>query len=339
MRWEDERYVRSYVRDTPEWAALSWEARALFLELLRKVDLTGFLEVGKSGIRGLAGLVRIPIEVVERALHGVDGLISDGCVIELQGGLMIPNYVEAQSARQSDKARKQEQRRRDRARRLEGPRPETPGDETGQPVTPGDQTGPPVTARDAPSDNVTESHHASHPVTLSCTEQSRAEQSSPPNPPGGARALGSESDPAAPDFIDPVAQPAAHAILARLRASDALRVAATAELARRLASKVEEGGKPLAWVLTAIDEANDKVGATGAVGHGLNAGQTAVMITGFVNKARRPKDETPPGAIRYPKAEPLDTRTPEERGEVPPPTDELRKFVAGANAPARRRTA
>ena len=37
MRWEDERYVRVYTRDTPEWCLLSWEARALFLLLLTAV--------------------------------------------------------------------------------------------------------------------------------------------------------------------------------------------------------------------------------------------------------------------------------------------------------------
>ena len=35
MRWEDERYVRIYTRDTPSWMLLSWDAQALFLQLLR----------------------------------------------------------------------------------------------------------------------------------------------------------------------------------------------------------------------------------------------------------------------------------------------------------------
>ena len=181
MRWSDERYVRAYVRDTTEWCLLSWQARALFLELLRKVDLSGFIAVGKAGVRGLALVVRMPADVVELALRAEDGLLADGCLVEVDGGLMMPNYVEAQSARSSDKQRKQEQRSRDAAARLQSGRIVTDGDETGRAVTPGDQTGQPVTNRDSASQNVTDSHTPSPAVTdghsvLSCTEPYRAKE-------------------------------------------------------------------------------------------------------------------------------------------------------------------
>ena len=68
MRWEDERYVRVYTRDTAELLALGWEARALFWEVLRKVDRAGLLPLGKTGVRGLAAVTGIPAEVVGRAL-------------------------------------------------------------------------------------------------------------------------------------------------------------------------------------------------------------------------------------------------------------------------------
>lgn len=165
MRWEDERYVRAYVRDTPEWCALSWEARALFWELLRKVDLAGYIAMGRAGLRGLAVLVHMPTEVVERALHGEDGLIADGCVVAVDGGFFMPNYVTAQQAKHSDKLRKQEQRARDSARMA------------GRDVTPGDQTGQSVTLRDDPSPNVTKSHAPSQPVTFGHSEPIRAERS------------------------------------------------------------------------------------------------------------------------------------------------------------------
>ena len=35
MRWEDERYVRVYTRDTPGWLSLSFDAQALLF--LKKV--------------------------------------------------------------------------------------------------------------------------------------------------------------------------------------------------------------------------------------------------------------------------------------------------------------
>lgn len=113
MRWEDERYVRVYTRDTAEWRALGWEAQALVHQLFRKVDRAGLLELGRTGLRGLADLTQIPLEVVERALPI---LIEDGCVTWVSDGrsLFIPNFLEAQSAKSSDKARQQAARERAR---------------------------------------------------------------------------------------------------------------------------------------------------------------------------------------------------------------------------------
>lgn len=112
MRWADERYVKVYTRDTAELIALGWEARALFWELLRKTDRAGIVSVGKTGVRGLVCLTGFPIEVIERALPL---LLEDGCVVERPGTYVIRNFVPAQETPQSDKARKQAQRERDRA--------------------------------------------------------------------------------------------------------------------------------------------------------------------------------------------------------------------------------
>lgn len=116
MRWDDERFVKVYTRDTPDWLALGWEAHALFWELLRKSDRAGLFEVGKSGARGVAAVTGIPTEVVERALPV---LIADGCIESHGAYLLVRNFIEAQSANQSDKARaaKSRQAARDSARR------------------------------------------------------------------------------------------------------------------------------------------------------------------------------------------------------------------------------
>jgi len=152
MRWEDERYVRLYTRDTPEWVALSWEARALFCEILRKVDRAGTIEVGRSGVRGLAGLVRMPLNVVERAMAE---LLEDGCAAATERGYVIPNFLQAQEARASDGARKRDQRERARAEAMS------------RTVTDAPDT---VTVRDQRSRCVTESHAESHAVTRGHTE-------------------------------------------------------------------------------------------------------------------------------------------------------------------------
>lgn len=113
MRWEDERYVRVYTRDTPEWSALSWEARTVFWGLLRRCDRAGILQVGKAGVRALAGVIPAPLEVVERA---VPELLADGCLQARDGAYIIPNFMPAQDAVTSDAQRKRDQRERDRAR-------------------------------------------------------------------------------------------------------------------------------------------------------------------------------------------------------------------------------
>ena len=111
MRWDDERYVRIYTRDTAEWMALSWEARALLVELLRKADRAGFVQTGKLETKGVAGLVRMPLDVVERAL---DELLEDGCISRVEKGYLFPNFVQAQETRSSPAQRKRDQRERDR---------------------------------------------------------------------------------------------------------------------------------------------------------------------------------------------------------------------------------
>lgn len=115
MRWGDERYVRVYCRDTGDWNGFGWEARALFLALLRKCDRAGILDVGRKQITGLASIVAMPEEVVARALPV---LLEDGCLVANGVLLVVRNYIDAQEAAQSDAQRSRERRARDRDRGL-----------------------------------------------------------------------------------------------------------------------------------------------------------------------------------------------------------------------------
>jgi hypothetical protein len=114
MRWEDERYIRLYTRDTPEWLALSWQARGVLSLILRAVDRAGILKVGKLGLRGVAVAIRAPWVDVEAPLTE---LIEDGCVrfAPEVNAIYIPNFIEAQEACSSDAARKRASRERARA--------------------------------------------------------------------------------------------------------------------------------------------------------------------------------------------------------------------------------
>ena len=112
MRWEDERYVRVYTRDTIAWKRLPWQSRALMPLLLRVVDRAGIVDLESFGAEGLADLVLLPVDVVA---PGLDGLLADGSV-ELRGQLLVVrNFLAAQEVPMSDAQRKREQRARDRA--------------------------------------------------------------------------------------------------------------------------------------------------------------------------------------------------------------------------------
>jgi len=189
MRWAEERYVKVYTRETPEDVALGWEACAVWWALLRRFDRAGILEMGKTGTRGLAGLLRIPVEVVEPALAL---LVEDGRLRQQGTTLIALNYIATPETPQNDKARQREKRERDRARAMGGDE----GHTESQNVTP-------------PSQNVTESHEPSRAVTprhsVPCrADPSRADPSraAPLPPDGGAtHATGVPPTESAPDLI------------------------------------------------------------------------------------------------------------------------------------------
>lgn len=162
MRWEDERYVRLYTRDTPEFLAMSWQARGLFALILRKVDRAGVLAVGRLGLKGVAVAVGAPWVEVEGPLAE---LLDDGCVFfdPSQNRIGIPNFLEAQESPQSDKARARASR--ERAAALLG--------SSQAAAVAARQAEAEVTIRDdissrnvtVPSQNVTKSHAPSRGVT------------------------------------------------------------------------------------------------------------------------------------------------------------------------------
>jgi hypothetical protein len=151
MIWADERYVRVYTRDTPEWLCLSFPAQGLLVLLFRKVDRAGRLPLGKLGRKGVGVAIGHAHQwtMLEPAL---DELLADGCV-EINGDtLVIPNFLEAQEAEASDKARakKHREKARDLARAGIPPKADPrDGSDTGcdAPVTIRDATVTP--ARDA----------------------------------------------------------------------------------------------------------------------------------------------------------------------------------------------
>ncbi len=214
MRWADERYVRLYApRNDGDWDMWPWEARALFPLMLRKADRIGVIKCGKHGAKALAKAVDLPLEHVE---VGLTALLEDGCVTEPKPGvLFIRNYLNAQDSPQTDRARKEAQRERDRDRmaaEAEGLIPVTNRDGESHIVTNAHESGQKVTSR----------HAASQVVTPGRAEPGRAEPMIAA-PVGAATPIGMDNGDAT---VTPIGAARA-AKIRKPRASKPLRPAAT----------------------------------------------------------------------------------------------------------------
>lgn len=129
MNWTHERWVKLYIRSEPDFLALTWQARGLFRLLLTEVDPAGLMKLGKSGRKSVAVAIRAPWVEIEPYLQE---LIDDGCIVVRDAAvterdaavtncdighsmLVIPNFVDAQEARSSDRARQAEKRAKSKA--------------------------------------------------------------------------------------------------------------------------------------------------------------------------------------------------------------------------------
>ncbi len=140
MDWSNETYIRLYIRDTPEWLCWAWQARALLPLFMRKLDRSGVFQT-KLGAKGVAVSVGLPVEVVE---VGMAELLADGCVKSHLHGFVMENFMHAQEAKKTDKARQRESRERRKT---------------------GNESDNSVTFRDEMSRAVTDGHTESHGVT------------------------------------------------------------------------------------------------------------------------------------------------------------------------------
>ena len=157
MNFDDERFVKIYPRNTTNWKLLGWEGRCVLMMLLREVDRAGCLDI-EGGMEGLALLLDLPPDVTER---GFASCVKRGSVVQNGNTAIIPNFVKAQEARQTDRVRQAESRARRRELGM-----------MSQFVTNDART---VTDCDQTSRAVTASHTPSHDVTLR-TEQNRSEE-------------------------------------------------------------------------------------------------------------------------------------------------------------------
>lgn len=109
MDFSDESYVRLYVRDTKTWLRLGFEGQCVLMFLLRKLDRAGVLDGIDDPESDVALITGVPIKLVRVGLARL--LKSE--VFELVGScLVMPNYIKAQNAVRSDKARQRDARQK-----------------------------------------------------------------------------------------------------------------------------------------------------------------------------------------------------------------------------------
>lgn len=148
MNWEDEFYVRIYIRDTPTWLLWSWEAKCIFPLIMRKLDRAGVMDIGDENLYETVSIViNVPVEVVK---PGLDAIIKKKTFVFKNKQLSCPNYIPAQEATSSDRARAALSRRRraDKARAGIDQEPESDAEKASQNVTDCHKTNGIVTKRD-----------------------------------------------------------------------------------------------------------------------------------------------------------------------------------------------
>ena len=259
MDWQNERYVRVYVRDTADLLAVGWKGRAVLWELMRKADRAGVVE---GDADTLPDLLRMPADVVA---DGLAALVRRGCVELGDLGYVLPNFLEAQEARQSDRQRQRESRARRRARARGAV---TKRDNPSRNVTaPGDRESRNVTGGDAGSRRVTPRHSSLAEPSLATPSVARARETPDPTTTTG-ECLNPEAD----------------SILAELRRWPALRQVATVKFAEGQAHYLMTGGRKLEAIGRSIEQAAEKAANADAVGEPMQGRDLANYVAGCIRR-------------------------------------------------------
>lgn len=181
LNWSDEHYVRLYTRNSVQWLMLSIDAQWLYVELKRHADLSGVLSLGGLGLEAVSAIVGRVGEAA-RVLAALGELVDRKVVDKSVDKIVIPDYIEQETAAKTPRARKAESRNRHRSSARENSLlppegPVTKRDQESRNVTGVDDhngiphsedssaSTPDATFRDQESRFVTKSHDNSSDVT------------------------------------------------------------------------------------------------------------------------------------------------------------------------------
>lgn len=111
MNFSDEHYVRIYTRDTKTWLRWGWEGQCVFMFVMRKVDKSGVIDDIDDPVVDVSLITGLPEEVVA---VGLPKVVKSGAIEITDGHLVVPKYIDAQTATKSDRQRARERRERRR---------------------------------------------------------------------------------------------------------------------------------------------------------------------------------------------------------------------------------
>ena len=114
MDFANERYVRIYTRDTITWKRLGWVGQNVLMQLTRRLDRAGVLDLadGMAPWEAVAALCNAPEEA---AVAGMERCLELGVVVHVGSRLVVPKFVEAQEAKASNAQRQRRHRERQAA--------------------------------------------------------------------------------------------------------------------------------------------------------------------------------------------------------------------------------
>jgi hypothetical protein len=319
--FSNETYVRLYTRDTATWLRWKWQARTLFVMLLRKVDRHGVLDLDGGGAETLAALVSLPFEVVEAGLPDLTRPDRQGrrTVEFSEDRIGIPNFVEAQEAKASDAKRCRDYRDRmkgQRGRNANTPRVETDTLSGGATRATDDATRTDRTtletdtlstlslsqsthtaaARANSNEHATSQHPRPDPLPAETAQEAIKRHGEVASLPGDASTPKRLPWPGQTPGSDPLTAD----LWAELKRHEALTEVATWKLAEQLAGAAMTNGKQAAWLKTAIADAARDVGAEQASGHPPLAPQVAKTVARYCARAEAPRAN----GARYPQRNP-----------------------------------
>jgi hypothetical protein len=333
LDWSNERFIKLYTRDTADWMTLSFDAQALFMMILRKVDRAGRLELGRHGIKAVAVAIGHG-SLWSRLEPALQELLADGClqITSDHKTLLVRNFVEAQEARKSNAQRQRDFKEDKRAKAT----PPPDSDDGNAALPDANET--------LANDNETspKGNEEKHAVTRgNSSEQNRLEQNRNTFAPNDAKASpGAEAtrppqepDPDPRSANRPDEPPPAQGTLA-FRVFEVLRkdpqwkaiVPRPSELAQRIADPdaypaidvLGEVKKASAW-LAANPKNRKKNGARFLLGWLGRGQERAPRVSDQPTLFQREPDDDPrlaPPKISRPKGKTIAQMTPEEREEA-----------------------